>query len=71
MYYYNDATERGIRTQISNEYKELQKRADAMVASEDDFERSIRAGQFKHQEGLIAGLEFALAIIEERDHEGS
>ena len=65
-YMNNTATERGIRTQIKNEYRELQRKADAMVASEDDFERSIRAGQFKHQEGLIAGLEFALAIIEER-----
>ena len=60
----NTAIERGIRTQIANEYRELQRRADALVASEDDFERDIRAGQFKHQEGLIAGLEFALAMME-------
>jgi hypothetical protein len=60
----NTATERQLRTQIANEYRELQRRADALVASEDDFERDIRAGQFKHQEGLIAGLEFALAMME-------
>jgi hypothetical protein len=62
----NTAIERGIRTQINNEYKELQRRADAMIAAKDDFERDIRAGQFKHQEGLIEGLEFALSIMEER-----
>lgn len=62
----NTATERSIRTQINNEHRELQRKADAMVASEDDFERDIRAAQFRHQEGLIAGLEFALAMMEER-----
>ena len=57
--------ERRMRTQLNNEYRELQRRADALVASEDDFERDIRAGQFRHQEGLIAGIEYAISMIEE------
>lgn len=58
--------ERGIRTRINNEYRELQKRADALVASEDDLQREVRAAHWKHQEGLVEGLELALSIMRER-----
>ncbi len=62
----NNSIERGSRTRINNEYRELQKKADALVASKDDFERDIRSAHFRHQEGLIEGLELALSIMEER-----
>ena len=42
--------ERGIRTRINDEYRELQK----------------RAIHWRHQEGLVEGLELALSIMKER-----
>ena len=33
--------ESGIRTRLNEEYRELQKRADDLVASEDDLQRDL------------------------------
>tara|TARA_R100000005_G_C4868543_1_gene126219 strand:- start:251 stop:442 length:192 start_codon:yes stop_codon:yes gene_type:complete len=58
--------ESGIRTRLNEEYRELQKRADDLVASEDDLQRDLRAAHWRHQEGLVEGLELALSIMRER-----
>jgi hypothetical protein len=58
--------ESGIRTRLNEEYRELQKRADDLVASEDDLQRHLRAAHWRHQEGLVEGLELALSIMGER-----
>ena len=58
--------ESGIRTRLNEEYRELQKRADDLVASQDDLQSEMRAMHWRHQEGLVQGLELALSIMKER-----